>query len=269
MKTRSFLSFVAPSVVLMLALMAVPLLLTFYLSTRHCAPEMEMVTVRQSGPFGTQETVTQQVRKGPDGQPLQSCRFVGLEYYQKVLGLDRGAVLQDSGNTGESSSSGATQGSGRAGKPAAVANEFWSALRFTLLYIALTTPLVLGLGFALALGASVLTQRLKAVFITASLLPFIITPVVGALSIKWLFRDDGLVAGAAQLEHDPACVVVPNPPAAQMGPQIRRHPEGQLAAVDDATAPGHGGRQLGPDAPVDLPELRHGPGAVEVGGNHA
>jgi multiple sugar transport system permease protein len=194
MKTRSFLSFVAPSVVLMLGLMAVPLLLTFYLSTRHCAPEMEMVTVRQSGPFGTQETVTQQVRKGPDGQPLESCRFVGLEYYQKVLGLDRGAVLQDSGNTGESSSSGATQGSGRTGKPAAVANEFWSALRFTLLYIALTTPLVLGLGFALALGASVLTQRLKAVFITASLLPFIITPVVGALSIKWLFRDDGLVS---------------------------------------------------------------------------
>ena len=53
---------------------------------------------------------------------------------------------------------------------------------------------MLGLGFALALGANALTQRLKAVFITASLLPFIITPVVGALSIKWLFRDDGLVS---------------------------------------------------------------------------
>lgn len=140
MKTRSFLSFVAPSVVLMLGLMAVPLLLTFYLSTRHCAPEMEMVTVRQSGPFGTQETVTQQVRKGPDGQPLQSCRFVGLEYYQKVLGLDRGATMQDSGNAGESPSSGAAEVSSAAGKPAAVANEFWSALGFTLLYIALTRP---------------------------------------------------------------------------------------------------------------------------------
>jgi multiple sugar transport system permease protein len=34
---------------------------------------------------------------------------------------------------------------------------------------------------------------LKAVFIAASLLPFIITPVVGALAIKWLFRDNGLV----------------------------------------------------------------------------
>jgi multiple sugar transport system permease protein len=30
-------------------------------------------------------------------------------------------------------------------------------------------------------------------YISASLLPFIITPVVGALAIKWLFRDNGLV----------------------------------------------------------------------------
>ena len=30
-------------------------------------------------------------------------------------------------------------------------------------------------------------------FIAVSLLPFIVTPVVGALSIKWLFRDGGLV----------------------------------------------------------------------------
>jgi multiple sugar transport system permease protein len=37
------------------------------------------------------------------------------------------------------------------------------------------------------------TQRLKGAFIAASLLPFIITPVVGALAIKWLFRDNGLV----------------------------------------------------------------------------
>ena len=39
-----------------------------------------------------------------------------------------------------------------------------------------------------------ITQRLKGAFIAASLLPFIITPVVGALAIKWLFRDNGLVS---------------------------------------------------------------------------
>jgi len=201
MKTRSFLSFVAPSVGLMLALMALPLAMTFYLSARHCAPEMEMVTVKQSGPFGVQETVTQQVRRGPDGQPVQSCRFAGLEYYRKVLGLDGGDSSQSRAGSEGSPSQGAggaevvnADGVARGGARTTVSNEFWSALRFTLLYIAVTTPLVLGLGFALALGANALTQRLKAVFITASLLPFIITPVVGALSIKWLFRDDGLVS---------------------------------------------------------------------------
>lgn len=194
MRTRSFLSFVAPSAGLMLALMALPLAMTFYLSARHCAPEMEMVTVRQSGPFGVQETVTQQVRRGPDGRPLQSCRFAGLEYYRKVLGLDGGESSQSSGGVESPASPDRTGDGPDAVARTAAPNEFWSALRFTLLYIAATTPLVLGLGFALALGANALTQRLKAVFITASLLPFIITPVVGALSIKWLFRDDGLVS---------------------------------------------------------------------------
>ena len=36
MKTRSFLQFVAPSVLLMLALLAVPLLMTLWLSVRSC-----------------------------------------------------------------------------------------------------------------------------------------------------------------------------------------------------------------------------------------
>ncbi|HZF79127.1 MAG TPA: sugar ABC transporter permease, partial [Rubrivivax sp.] len=72
-------------------------------------------------------------------------------------------------------------------------NEFFGALRFTLLYVAATTPFVLIGGLVLALAMNRVTQRLKGLFIAASLLPFIITPVVGALSIKWLFRDNGLV----------------------------------------------------------------------------
>ncbi len=168
----------------MFTLMALPLAMTFYLSVRSCAPVMETVTVQQSGPFGTQEVITQQAKVGPDGQVLAHCSFVGAAYYRKVLGLDAAADPPAGGPP----DAGATPG-----PPARPPNEFLVALRFTLIYIAGTTPFVLGLGFALALGAQRLTQRLKAVFITASLLPFIITPVVGALSIKWLFRDDGLV----------------------------------------------------------------------------
>lgn len=181
MKTRTFFRFVGPSVGLMLALMALPLAITFYLSVRNCAFEMEVVKVQQSGPFGSQEVVTQQAKLGPDGKAIQSCRFVGLGYYRDVLGLDEGAgPVQDAPDPA----------SARDEQPQ---NEFWVALRFTLIYTFVTTPFILGLGFALALGANRLTQRLKGAFIAASLLPFIITPVVGALSIKWLFRDNGLV----------------------------------------------------------------------------
>ncbi len=182
MKTRSFLQFVGPSVGLMLALMALPLVITFYLSTRNCAMEMETVTVSQSSPFGTQEVVTQRAKLGPDGRALQTCNFVGLAYFRKVLGLDTGPAT-DAASSPPDAGSGAAQSK----------NEFFGALRFTLLYTLVTTPFILGIGFALALAVNRASPKLKGFFIAASLLPFIITPVVGALSIKWLFRDNGLI----------------------------------------------------------------------------
>ena len=70
-----------------------------------------------------------------------------------------------------------------------------------------------------------------------------INPAV-TLGVRVRPSDHGLVPGATQLEHDPARIVVPDPPAAQVGPQLSRHPEGHLAAVDHTAAPGHGGRQV-------------------------
>ena len=37
--------------------------------------------------------------------------------------------------------------------------------------------------------------------IFVSLLPFIITPVIGALSIRWLFVGDGILTAALQTLH--------------------------------------------------------------------
>ncbi len=181
MKLRSFVGFVAPSVLLMLALLALPMVMTVLLSVRNCALQMELVTVQQTGPFGAHEVTTQRARVDANGQAVQRCGWVGFDYYRKVLGLDAAA-------TAAPASAPATAAPAQ-GEP----TEFFSALRFTLLYIAATTPFVLGGGLLLALAMNRVTQRLKAVFIAASLLPFIITPVVGALAIKWLFRDNGLV----------------------------------------------------------------------------
>ena len=153
--------------------MAAPLLLTGYLSVRNCSMQMELVQAQESTPFGTQQILSHQAKLDATGSALQICEFVGLDYYRKVLGLTHGG----------------------AGKTAVAQpqNEFFGALQFTLIYVFVTLPFVLGIGFLLALGVNNVTQKLKGLFIAASLLPFIITPVVAALSIKWLFRDNGLV----------------------------------------------------------------------------
>ena len=191
MKLHSFAGFVAPSVLLMLALLALPMVMTVLLSVRNCALQMELVTVQQTGPFGAHAVTTQRAQVNADGKAVQQCRWVGLDYYRTVLGLEKStpetAVV--AGTAGTASPAAASAAASTSDAPP----EFFSALRFTLLYIVATTPFVLGGGLLLALGMNRVTQRLKAVFIAASLLPFIITPVVGALAIKWLFRDNGLV----------------------------------------------------------------------------
>jgi multiple sugar transport system permease protein len=156
----------------MLVLMAAPLFLTGYLSVRNCTLQMELVPATESTPFGSQEILAHQAKIGSDGKAVQNCQFVGLNYYKTILGLNDDAAKAKSK------------------KPQ---NEFISALQFTLVYVFVTLPFVLVIGLLLALGVNRITNKLKGLFISASLLPFIITPVVAALSIKWLFRDNGLV----------------------------------------------------------------------------
>ena len=191
MKTKSFLQFVGPSVVMMMLLLAAPLVITFYLSVRNCAMEMEIVKVEESTPFGVKETVTQRAKLDARGKAVQTCNFVGLDYYRKVLGLDDATPRQD--GPPPDVASGSTGGKGIPVASEKADNEFLGALRFTLFYTFITLPFVLVIGFLLALGVNSATPKLKGAFITASLLPFIITPVVAALSIKWLFRDNGLI----------------------------------------------------------------------------
>lgn len=52
---------------------------------------------------------------------------------------------------------------------------------------------MLGLGLAIALVVNSATKAVKGPVIFISLLPFIITPIIGGLSIRWLFYGDGIV----------------------------------------------------------------------------
>ena len=136
MKTKSFVQFVGPSVVLMVLLLAVPLLTTFYLSVRNCAMEMEMVKIEESTPFGVRETLTQKAKLDAAGRAIQNCSFVGLDYYKKVLGLDASVdTVVDQPDGAKATAPG--------GKPEEKAgNEFLGALKFTMIYTFVTLPFV-------------------------------------------------------------------------------------------------------------------------------
>ena len=69
-------------------------------------------------------------------------------------------------------------------------DQFWDSLRFTLIFIAVTVParMLLGLIFALLLDQII---RLRGLFIAASLVPFVLTPVVGTLIFRDMFDRGG------------------------------------------------------------------------------
>jgi multiple sugar transport system permease protein len=176
MRFPTFLAFISPSLGLLLGLLLVPLVMTFYLSTQHCSLDMEEVVVKEQTPFGVQETKTMKAKLGGDGKALTVCAPASLSHYTKLLDTERLGKAIGSGNWRDIQSM-----------------EFWGAMEFTLFYVIATTPFVLGLGLLLALCVNASVERLKSFWIAASLLPFVITPVVGALAIKWLFKDNGLI----------------------------------------------------------------------------
>ena len=190
MRLNTFIRFVGPSVGLMVLLMALPLAVTFYLSVRNCALDMEVVTVKETTPFGTQEVVTQRAKLDASGNAVKTCGFVGLDYFKKVLGIDGDGSSSVAIDTPPAA---AGQNDDAARLKNAQSTEFIGALKFTLLYTLITMPFSIVLGFIVALAVNTTSPRWRGFLIAVSLMPTIITPIVGGLAIKWLFRDNGLV----------------------------------------------------------------------------
>lgn len=70
---------------------------------------------------------------------------------------------------------------------------FWSAFEFTFIYTVTVTISVLSLGFIVALALNKLNEKIRGFFMAATLLPFVVTPVVGTLIFSWLFQDFGYI----------------------------------------------------------------------------
>ncbi len=180
MKARTFAWFVGPSVAMMLVFIAAPLVSVFIQSFHVTAPVVETVEVESCTPGFTGQICVTDLRTRPligeDGKVITTTEFVGLQSYRNVLELDRVRSAWAEGSWREF-----------------LAIDFWKALRFTLTFTFITLPIMLLTGIGIALAVDMATERIKGQVIFVSLLPFIITPVIGALSIRWLFIGDGIL----------------------------------------------------------------------------
>ncbi|MGD1881694.1 MAG: carbohydrate ABC transporter permease [Paracoccaceae bacterium] len=181
MKFRTLVAFVGPSVFMMLLFIAAPLVSVLMQSFQVTQPVMQQIEVETCTPgFLTQtcitETKTVPLIDEETGKTQTTTTWVGLQSYRNLLQMPR---VWDAISTGQWGN--------------ILQIDFWKALRFTLVFTLLTLPMVIGVGLAIALAVNNAVRSLRGPVIFISLLPFIITPVIGSLAIYWLFVGDGII----------------------------------------------------------------------------
>ena len=186
MKKRDFYFFVVPSLLMMFLFIAVPLAIVFKQSFYITQNVFEKVEVETCTPGFLKQICETKIETKPkldeNGNVIEISVFVGFENYKNLLQINKfkNAVYNLSLNEIEKI-------------------NFWKAFRFTISFCLITLPLVIFLGLLIALSVNNLTRSIKGPVIFISLLPFIITPIIGALAIRWLFVGEGILT--ALLEY--------------------------------------------------------------------
>ena len=186
MKNRTFFAFVAPSVLMMLLFMAFPLASVLVQSFYLTREVYEQVRIETCSPGFITQTCVEEVKTravlGPNGTPVTETVFAGWDVYRSVLKPE--AVSAAFGPGGSLAD--------------VLKIDFYRALRFTLTFTFVTLPLMLIMALALALAVNATLKSLRGGIIFISLLPFVVTPVIGALSVRWLFVGDGILTAGLQ-----------------------------------------------------------------------
>lgn len=194
MPHRTFFVFIFPSILAMVLFITLPII-SVVVQSLFVQHEAVLVTVENCTPFGCESQTrvdTEAMAKLRAERPLG--QFAGLANYlnRNHLAVDEiGAILSDNRGIGEI----ATR----------IFNlPFYKALSFTLAYCFLVTPLAMALGFSIALAVNTLPKLLKGPAIFVSILPMIITPLVGSLILAWMFNPSGILGATLQrLTGDP------------------------------------------------------------------
>ena len=194
MPHRAFFAFIFPSILAMLVFITLPIVSVAVQSVFVEHPQI-LVQVENCGPFGCSKeskvntaAMTALQASAPMGQ------FAGLANYTNHNHLALGDLRQIFG-----------ENAGLADVASRLMNlPFYRALAFTLTYCFVVTPLAMALGFVTALAVNTLPSFFKGPAIFVSILPMIITPLVGSLILYWMFSPEGIMGASLQaLFHDP------------------------------------------------------------------
>ena len=194
MPHRTFLMFILPSALAMLIFIALPVI-SVAVQSLFIEHDKVMVKVQSCTPFGCTDEVqvdtaaTQALNKN---EPLGKFNGFGTFLDRNHLATaEIGAIL--------------SQNNGLADVASRIyALPFYRALSFTLCYTFVVTPLAMLLGFLIALAINGLPGYIKGPVIFFSLLPMIITPLVGSLIVYWMINGDAILgATLQQIFNDP------------------------------------------------------------------
>lgn len=194
MKHRTFFWFFLPTGLAMLVFIAAPIVSVIVQSV-FLPHEAVLIEVENCGPFGctTETSIDQEAtRELRDAAPLG--RFSGLEIY-----LDRGHLAA-------SEVAAAWRETDTLGAFFAELGDlpFYRAMSFTLTYTFTVTPLLIALGFFIAVGVNSVTRQIRGFLIFFSLLPMIVTPLVGSLILFWMIDARGVLGSLiSYLADDP------------------------------------------------------------------
>ncbi len=194
MKHKAFFWFVMPSALAMLLFIFFPIV-SVIVQSFHVSHDQVIISVENCGPFGCVQstTIDQEATAAlSDAKPLGE--FAGFTTYNDRNHL----AIENVAAAWEMSDSWRDFGSKMLNLP------FYNALSFTLTYTFVVTPLVIILGFIIAVAVNAAAQKIRGPLIFFSLLPMMITPLVGALILFWMVDARGILGIALQyLADDP------------------------------------------------------------------
>jgi multiple sugar transport system permease protein len=194
MPNKSFFWFFLPTGLAMILFIGLPIISTG-IQSFYSQHDQILKEVKKCDPFGCVVSVQidqEETLKIKKDKPLGKFNGFGTYVDRNHLAFDElSALWKESNSIGEF-----------IGK---VTNlPFYKALIFTLTYCIIVTPCVLLLGFIIALSLNAVSRKIRGPLIFGTILPMIVTPLVGSLVLFWMVDAEGIIGANLQiLMNDP------------------------------------------------------------------